>query len=92
MRLNEARDAERREFEAMRNQFATMADKLSNQAQLEAEKAAKDKKNRFGARTTGAMEVDKNVYFDDFARKKESPKKDLMTINVENRSRDQPFA
>jgi hypothetical protein len=38
------------------------------------------------------MEVDKNVYFDDFARKKESPKKDLMTINVENRSRDQPFA
>jgi hemerythrin-like domain-containing protein len=28
MRLKEARDAERKEFEAMRNQFATMADRL----------------------------------------------------------------
>lgn len=68
-----------------------MADKLSTQAQLEADKAARDKKNRFGARTTGAIEADKTVYFDDFARKKESPKKDLMTINVENRHRDQGF-
>ena len=29
LRLKEARDAERREFEAMRNQFANMADRLS---------------------------------------------------------------
>lgn len=89
MRLNEARDAERREFEAMRNQFATMADRLGKQAELEAEKAARDKKNRFGSRTTGAIEADKTVYFDDFARKQESPKKDLMTINVDNRRREQ---
>lgn len=89
MRLNEARDAERREFESMRNQFATMADRLGKQADLEAEKAARDKKNRFGSRTTGAIEADKTVYFDDFARKQESPKKDLMTINVDNRRREQ---
>ena len=58
---------------------------------MEAEKAARDKKNRFGARTTGAIEADKTVYFDDFARKQESPKKDLMTINVDNRRREQAF-
>lgn len=91
MRLNEARDAERREFEAMRNQFATMADRLNTQAQMEADKAARDKKSRFGARTTGAIEADKTVYFDYFARKQESPKKDLMTINVDNRRREQAF-
>lgn len=28
MKLKEARDAERREFEAMRNQFATMAERI----------------------------------------------------------------
>lgn len=72
LRLKEARDAERREFEAMRNQFASMADRLSTQAQKEAEVAAK--KNRFGGvKTTGAIETDKTIYFDDFARRMESP-------------------
>jgi small-conductance mechanosensitive channel len=76
MRLKEARDAERREFEAMRNQFATMTERLNTQAQ--AEQAAKDKKSRFGgSKTSGGVETDKTIYFDDFARKMESPKKDF---------------
>ena len=91
MRLNEARDAERREFEAMRNQFASMTEKLQSQAQYEAERAAKEKKNRFGGtRTAGAVETDKTVYFDDFARQMASPKKDLMTSNMNNRMRMEP--
>ena len=64
----------------MRNQFSTLADKIQSQAQAETEQAAKEKKKSFGitARTSGAMMTDKSVYFDDFARKQESPKKDLQ--------------
>ena len=67
-----------------------MTEKLQNQALYEAERAAKEKKGRFGGvRTSGAVETDKTIYFDDFARRKESPKKDLMTINVEHRLKNE---
>ena len=36
------------------------------------------------------MPPDRSVYFDDFARKQESPKKDLMTSNVNQRSMNNP--
>jgi hypothetical protein len=45
---------------------------------MEAENAAKEKKRNFGGKSTGAMVSDNNIYFDDFARKQESPKKDLL--------------
>ena len=42
---------------------------------MEAENAAKEKKRNFGGKSSGAMATDNNIYFDDFARKQESPKK-----------------
>lgn len=45
---------------------------------MEADNAAKDKKRNFGGKSTGAMVPDNNIYFDDFARKQESPKKDML--------------
>jgi hypothetical protein len=40
---------------------------------MEAENAAKEKKRNFGGKSSGAMATDNNIYFDDFARKQESP-------------------
>lgn len=54
-----------------------MSERLNTQAQKEAEAAEKSKRRFGGMKTTGAVETEKTIYFDDFARRMESPKKDL---------------
>ena len=76
MKTKASQDEERRDFDILKTQLFSLQSRLGEQANREAEEEAKAAKSSFGGslkRKGGAMMPERTVYFDDFARKQNSP-------------------
>ena len=74
MKNKQAQEEERKQFDELKTQLMTLQGRLTDHAQIEQEEAARQSRKPFGQSSKGAMMApDRQVYFDDFARKQPSP-------------------
>ena len=70
MKNKQAQEEERKQFDDLKTQLMTLQGRLTDHAQIEQEEAARQSRKPFGQSSKGAMMApDRQVYFDDFARK-----------------------